>query len=478
MEFLHKKRAQNLLSIYKSEVLNTSIENEIVLDLFQKSQREGLVQKKVAIKTKNGIHYAIRWVDPSSGLSKEVSHPKYSKEGSIGEHEDEKVQNIIDSENLSSNDKVKKLVGLGIYDKKDLTSLTGHKYPSDIPAMVRKESDIDIKEFSINTTLPLEKDPNNPVSLDTPEGQLKTISKITEELGSKKGFIEQQKRKEQVQKELNLTVDDKWESYEDDLNMLLDGELGLRAVMGYGTGGVGKTFTLESKILPSRKMIEFDPELDMESGGEEYDYVKIGGKIGSRETQRKMFEHKNKILIFDDCDSMWNDDGLINVLKNALDTSGKGKCQWAQTLPETDKGKGDTVPASFTFSGRMIFITNLTKNELVEKGAAAIAESRCASTDLSMNLDQTLDRLTKISPHIKLLDDQRNEITDVTEEDKKIAFEAFGSMAQHGRIDQINTRVLTQMIGKARFARKTKNIVDRDELVTYVKKQMAKQLGF
>ena len=61
MEFLHKKRAQNLLSIYKSEVLNTSIENEIVLDLFQKSQREGLVQKKVAIKTKNGP--GTGWVD-------------------------------------------------------------------------------------------------------------------------------------------------------------------------------------------------------------------------------------------------------------------------------------------------------------------------------------------------------------------------------------------------------------------------------
>ena len=246
--------------------------------------------------------------------------------------------------------------------------------------------------------------------------------------------------------------------------------------MGYGTGGVGKTYTLEEKILPARKMIEFDRELDMESGSDEYDYVKIGGKIGSREVQRNMYNHSNKILIFDDCDSMWDDEGLINVLKNALDTSGKGKTQWAQTLPETVKGKGDSVPSSFTFSGRMVFITNKTKQELAAAGAAAIVESRCASTDLSMNLEQTLDRLNKIAPFIKLKDENRNELSDVQDIDKKVAFEAFTEMSKYGRIDQINTRVLTQLIGKARWARRNKNM-GPEEVKEYVKKQMAKQLG-
>ena len=424
-------------------------------NLQKSNHSSGLVQRKVAIKKKDGsTYYAIRWVDPTTEQSKPLSHPKYSKEGNITQHEDEKVQEIHDSEHLSANEKVRKLAGLGIYDKNHLANLSGHKYSSDLPTILKKEVDIDSKEFKDEScSLPKEKNPHNPNNLDDKHTQVMAISEIGDKFGGKKAFEEQKRIKNEVMAKYNITVDDKWEGYEDDLNMLLDGTLGLRAVMGYGTGGVGKTYTLEAKIFPDRKMIEFDSELDMEPGGQEYDYVKIGGKTGSKEVQRKMFEHKNKVLVFDDCDSMWNDEGLINVLKNALDTSGKGKTQWAMALSETEKGKGDTVPSSFTFSGRMIFITNLTKQELVDRGAAAVVESRCSSSDLTMNLEQTLDRLDNISQHVKVLDENREEIKGVEEGDKKAAFKAFKEVSHLGRIDQVNTRVLTQIIAKSKMQR-------------------------
>lgn len=451
-------------------------------NILQKSAHpSGLVQKKVAIKRKDGgTYYAIRWVQPGEkGDSNALSgkHPKYESHVSFpGATDEERIQKIHDSD-LAPNEKVRKLASEGIYDKKHLAELSGHKYPADIAAMLRKEVDIDSKSFSDNACdLPSERDPNNPTNISNKADQKMAISEIAEKLGSKKAFEAQKAMKDEILKKYNITVDDKWEGYEDDLNMLLDGSLGLRAVMGFGTGGVGKTYTLESKIFPERKMIEYDPELDMEKGGEEYDYVKIGGKIGSRETQRAMFEHKNKILVFDDCDSMWNDEGLINVLKNALDTSGRGKCQWAQSLPPTSKDAADGVPSSFTFDGRMIFITNLTKQELVEKGAAAIVESRCSSTDLSMNLQQTLERLIKIAPSLTLKDENRNAIEDITLEDKMNAFEAFKEVAHLGRIDQVNTRVLTQIVAKARVQRLKG--AKKEDLHNYLIKQVLKQFGY
>ena len=436
-----------------------------------------LVQKKVAIKKKDGsTYYAIRWVDPETEKAPVVPHIKYTHEDMLpGTTPEEKIQNVVHSETKPS-DKARKLVSLGILNKKHLSELSGGTgYDAKTTLLEAGHNPDDYS--SVNDELPIHKDTKNPVDLDTTHGQMLALSTIAEIHGDKEAFRVQKSMKEEIQKKLNLTIDDKWDSYTDDLEMLISGELGLRAVMGYGSGGVGKTYTLEEIILPKHELIEFDKELDMKPGGDEYDYVKIGGKIGSRELQRLMYLHRDKILIFDDCDSMWNDEGLINVLKNTLDTSGKGKTNWAVALPPSSKDADDGVPSSYIFSGRMIFITNLTKQELGSLGAGPIVESRCASTDLSMNLDQTLAKLHNIIKFIKLKDENRNELSDVTEEDRNNAFEAFTKMSHYGRIDQINTRVLIQMIGKARFARRTKGL-NKEETQLYLEKQMAKQLGY
>lgn len=471
--------------VHKSQVNNAFASLGVLENLFELNDEltkgtPGLVAKRVQVHTKEGgTHYAIRWVSPDSGLSEDHSakHEGYKKEDGI--EEDEQVTNISNHPSMKPMEKVRKLVGLGVYDNKSLSHLSGHKYPSDIASAVKKEVGINYKDYHVNEKLPTDRPKDAEVDIDTEDGQKMAITRIAEMYGNKKAFDMQKAMKEEVQKEFGLTVDDKWESYETDLNMLLDGELGLRAVMGYGTGGVGKTFTLESKIFPDKKLIEFDPELDMESGGDEYDYVKIGGKIGSKEIQRLMYNHSGKILVFDDCDSMWNDEGLINVLKNALDTSGRGKTQWAMALPETEKGKGDNIPSTFTFNGRMIFITNLSKQELQERGAAAVVESRCASTDLSMNMEQTMGRLSKIKDSLTIKDENRNTIEDVTSEDKDIAFKVFGELSHIARIDQLNTRVLTQLIAKARYARRNADkLLQGQDAATWVKKQFLKQLGF
>lgn len=453
------------------------IEMKQVSNQLVKSQHSsGLVQKKVAIKKKDGSTYwAYRWVDPTTGSAKQINHKKYNTDDVEGKNDDEKIHNVVHG-NHSPTDKIRKLVSLGIYSKKHLDELSETKY-KDSQYYLKNEAGIDHKDYQHDgSDLPSEVDKNNPNTLNKPEVQKMAIAEIASKLGSKEAFKVQKEIKDEIMKKYNITVEDKWEGYEDDLNMLLDGTLGLRAVMGYGTGGVGKTYTLESKILPGRKLIEFDPELDMEKGGEEYDYVKIGGKIGSKEVQRLMYEHRNKILIFDDCDSMWKDPGVINVLKNALDTSGKGKTQWAMPLSESGKDKGDAVPSSFTFGGRMIFITNLTKQELVDEGAAAVVESRCASSDLTMNLEQTLDRLEKIAPSLTLKDENRNVIEDITLEDKLSAFKAFKEVSHLGRIDQVNTRVLTQIVAKARLKRIQNE--DPEKIHEYLVKQVLKQFGY
>jgi hypothetical protein len=409
-------------------------------------------------------HQAIRWIRPDSGDSHVVSdrNKEYTTEG-LGASKEEAMQNIADSD-LKPLQKVRKLVAAGVYDQATLAKLSGHKYPSDIAALVKKEVDINVHEFKHpNEALPTVASPGH-IPLDDEEGQRMCISDIQAQLGAKQALEAQKGYKDELIQKYGITANTKWNSYERKLNMLLDGELALRAVMAYGTGGIGKTYTFE-KIAQERKMIAFDEEYDMEPGGEEYDYVKLGGHIGRKEVQRAMYTHRNKILVFDDLDSIWDDESLINVLKNTLDTSGDGKCQWAQRLPETEKGKGDVVPSTFRFNGRMIFITNLSKADMVAKKATPITESRAAGMDLSMNMEQTLDRLQDILPHITLKDEARNKMVDVTPEDKNMALEVLRTLAPVATIDQLNTRVLTGIIAQARYQRRTKGDYDKKELI-------------
>lgn len=475
-----KKTETVLDKVEKGEPLSNIFVPTDEVEMLRKGHKSGLVKKQVTVTAKNGTtHKATRWVKPDTGESHDlhVKHKKYSQHAhqhGDGKHgtAEERIQEIINSD-IKPIDKVRKLATEGIYDQKTLARLSAYKYDMNIPDMLRNEVDINVHEYTHpNEALPAHTPPDDSVSLQDDEGQRMAISDIQTLHGNKEAQKAQKALKDELIAKYGITVEDKWNSYEQNIDMLLDGDLGLRSVMGYGVGGIGKTYTFD-KQAKERKMIEYDPELDMNKGSEEYDYVKIGGKIGSREMQRYMYEHRNKLLVFDDCDSMWNDEGLINVLKNTLDTSGDGRTQWAQRLPERSKGSGDEVPATFKFGGSMIFITNLTKAEFASRGATPITESRAASTDLTMNMEQTLERLETILPFVTLKDANREEMSDIEDTDKTEALNALKEVAPYANINQLNTRVLTGLIAKARYQRKHDGKYNAVDLI----KQAIQQFG-
>lgn len=454
----------NLTDFRKEQILKSfGIE---ISDPIEKAVQPGLVAKKVQVTRKDGsIHYAIRYVSSETGKAQRVVHSKYRDEDDLhGDSDSDKIQNIVNSD-AKPLDKVRLLASLGIYDKQQLADLSGHKYPADIPGLLRKEAGLDTKELdNPNAKLPTVSTPTPQGDLADPVIQKMAISQIEAQLGSKAAFSAQEDLRVELAKQFGVTVKDKWNSYESRLNRLIKDGFP-KAVMAYGTGGVGKTFTFE-KLAEHHKLIEYDPELDMNKNGDEYDYIKIGGKIGSREMQRTMYEHSDKLIVFDDCDSMWNDEGLINVLKNVLDTSGDGKCQWAQRLPETQKGLGDEVPSRFKFEGRMLFITNLSKKQLAERGAAPIAESRASSIDLTMDMDQTIERLEEILPYVRIKNHKGVTIP-LTDEDKAAGLEALNSVKEYARVDQLNTRTLGKILGEARDQRETRGEYNQRDLTVF-----------
>lgn len=182
-----------------------------------------------------------------------------------------------------------------------------------------------------------------------------------------------------------------------------------KALIAYGTGGVGKTYTVTHQLdaaglkpfdedlhSPANSVAsegDDDDEADNEEGTKstDYDYIKITGKMTGPQVFKALYQHNGKIILFDDCDSVLRDGGAVNLFKGALDSSGDGTVSWATSAGVKDEG-GAKLPNRFKFNGRAIFISNLASADVPQP-----IKSRALRVDLSMNPGQTIERLRFIA---------------------------------------------------------------------------------
>lgn len=218
----------------------------------------------------------------------------------------------------------------------------------------------------------------------------------------------------------------------------------MKSMIAYGSGGVGKTYTITQELKKAGKKI-YDPEIH-KPGDDDYDYVKITGKMTAAAVYENMYKHNGKILLFDDCDSVLQDENAINLFKGALDTSGDGSIDWGSKSKIKDD-EGNPLPSKFAFSGRAMFISNLDIQSDKNKSSLQPIVSRGFSIDLSMTPDQTIDRIEHIaqSKDGKLTNLQFPGIEDYTHEDMK---EVLDYMRKNsGNAKDLNVRTVGALLG-------------------------------
>ncbi len=230
----------------------------------------------------------------------------------------------------------------------------------------------------------------------------------------------------------------------------------LRSLLIYGGPGTGKTFTIMQTIknagmVPGR------------------DYVKISGKASPISIYQTLFMFReNGMILFDDCDSMWGNEDATNILKAALDTSPVREISWnarntinvskmsdekKQELFKTidrqlaaeagmdddtsdDTSDDDTkirknaplrFPSSFDFKGRVVFISNLKKEEF----DSAIM-SRSAKINMDLSPKEVLMRMRAILPNLGG--------DDVSLEKKEELLDHLIHMNDRGELDAVTMR--------------------------------------
>ena len=149
-----------------------------------------------------------------------------------------------------------------------------------------------------------------------------------------------------------------------------------------GMPGLGKTF----------QVIAMLEEMGMREG---WDYVHVKGRASAAGMFITLYENRDKLVIFDDCDSVFRDVDAVNVLKGALDSYDRRVISWISAKPLKD-GDGDEMPRSFTFTGQVIFISNMD----ISRIDPAI-RSRSFVTDISLTNAQMIQRMRALLKDIE-----------------------------------------------------------------------------
>ena len=154
----------------------------------------------------------------------------------------------------------------------------------------------------------------------------------------------------------------------------------VRAMIVSGPPGVGKSHGVEEVL---------DRYALMETLGAGQTHEVIKGAMSAIGLYCKLYKmaDKGKVVVFDDCDSIFNDELSLNILKAALDSKKTRTINWNT---DSFKLRNEGVPDSFKFEASAIFITNLkfdkVKGKLREHLEAL--ESRCHYMDLTIDTDR------------------------------------------------------------------------------------------
>ena len=190
-----------------------------------------------------------------------------------------------------------------------------------------------------------------------------------------------------------FSVNQRFEFLENLTDMVIEGRI--PSLLVTGDGGLGKTHTVISRFNAAglQNALEFITESDGQVKDDIAgmgDYLTVKGYSTAKGMYRTLYQNRNRVIVYDDCDKVLEDKTAIGLLKGALDSSGKRYLSWDAELPADSD-----VPKRFEFKGGVIFISNKNQNQI--DGAI---KTRCMRVDVSMTTAEKLERMQSILANV------------------------------------------------------------------------------
>ena len=178
---------------------------------------------------------------------------------------------------------------------------------------------------------------------------------------------------EDLEAPIDTDVNERFAFFEELTELVMKGDL--TSLFCTGEGGIGKSYIIEI-VLKRLGLVE------------DRDFLKIKGHCTPASLFQQLKEWSNRIVIFDDCDSVLKDQISGNILKAILDSTEVRKVKWLSTR-SFDKDK------EFEFTGSVLFLSNMD----ISKVESAIL-SRAVIIDLMMTPSEKIDRMRHVLPSL------------------------------------------------------------------------------
>jgi hypothetical protein len=182
------------------------------------------------------------------------------------------------------------------------------------------------------------------------------------------------------------------------------------AALFTGGAGCGKTTTCLEKIIDngivditltetdgSEDDVLADPDKESDCSKVECELVRKDmtfihkqGYSTAKYLYRTLHENNGSIIVLDDCDSVFRDKEGIAILKAALDSKEKRIVSWGAEASVDERGK---LPRTFEFTGRIVFISNLSRNKI---DSAVISRCKGRTLDFTLTVDEILERMETV----------------------------------------------------------------------------------
>jgi hypothetical protein len=185
-----------------------------------------------------------------------------------------------------------------------------------------------------------------------------------------------------VAQESRFSINERFGFVSDMVTMLANGAQA--SVVVTGPGGLGKSFTV-SKTLNACGFKDISTLDDVAVGTvikTNKAFRVIKGYSTPKGLYRTLYENRDGVIVFDDCDSVLKDPVSLNLLKGALDSYSRRIISWRADIKDED------LPTTFEFKGRIVFISNLASTQIDQ----AII-TRSMAVDLSMTRKQKIERM-------------------------------------------------------------------------------------
>tara|TARA_R110000868_G_scaffold2054_4_gene16036 strand:- start:57 stop:1004 length:948 start_codon:yes stop_codon:yes gene_type:complete len=148
-----------------------------------------------------------------------------------------------------------------------------------------------------------------------------------------------------------------------------------------GMAGMGKTYIIKQTLT----------DMGLK---ESTDFVHFKGRATPAGLFITLYENDDKIIILDDCDSVFKDDDAVNILKAALDSYATRRISYITSKPLKDS-YDQAVPRHFEFTGKIIFISNIAQSKLDEavKSRSFVADISMNTTQMFVRMEQLMDKM-------------------------------------------------------------------------------------